>query len=217
MTKAESYSLQFNGPQLEFTVIQNGVRRRLQSAAGVIAPGNTYHVVGTYDGGVQRLYVNGNEVSSNPLTGGLSVTASDVLIGSWDGGSEFFNGVIDEAAVYDAALPSDRVRVHYSTGTGATSPTPPAAPTNLTATQQKKGKAHVSLAWTDRSTNESSFVLERSRNGFTSVDSTVTLAANATTYSDGNVVAGTTYAYRVKAVNAAGSSGYSNVATATVR
>jgi len=33
LTKAESYSLQFNGPRLEFTIMQNGARRRLQDPA----------------------------------------------------------------------------------------------------------------------------------------------------------------------------------------
>src|SRR6187397_3736635 len=34
VTKAESYSLQFNGPKLEFTIMQSGARRRLQAPAG---------------------------------------------------------------------------------------------------------------------------------------------------------------------------------------
>src|SRR5262249_29296612 len=58
-SKAESYSLQFNSGKLEFTIIQSGTRRRLQAPAGAVAVGNTYHVVGTYDGTTQKLYING--------------------------------------------------------------------------------------------------------------------------------------------------------------
>src|SRR5205085_8148922 len=69
VTKPESYSLQFNGPLLEFTVIQSGARRRLQAPVDVVVPGGTYHVVGSYDGSTQRLYVNGVQVASTSLTG----------------------------------------------------------------------------------------------------------------------------------------------------
>src|SRR5262249_49814733 len=50
ITKPEAYSLQFNGNRLEFTMIQNGSRKRLQAPAGAIVAGTTYHVVATYDG-----------------------------------------------------------------------------------------------------------------------------------------------------------------------
>ena len=45
----------------------------------------------------------------------------------------------------------------------AAASTPPAAPTNLTATLQ--AGPQVSLTWTDNATNETGFVVERSTNG----------------------------------------------------
>ena len=110
LTKAESYSLQFNGPRLELTIIQSGTRRRLQAPSGAIVAGGTYHVVGTFDGATQRLYVNGAQVASAALTGSASVTSTRCSIGSWDGGSEFFAGTIDEPAVYNAVLSADAGR-----------------------------------------------------------------------------------------------------------
>lgn len=59
----------------------------------------------------------------------------------------------------------------------------------------------VNLAWTDHTTNETGFVVERSPNGtsgWTQVGST--LAANTTTSTDTSASASTTYYYRVKAV-----------------
>ena len=56
VTKPESYSLQLNGPRLEFTVMENGARHRLVMGKPV-SRGRIYHVVGTYNGAKSRLYV----------------------------------------------------------------------------------------------------------------------------------------------------------------
>jgi len=116
VTKAESYALQFNGPRLEFTTMQNGTRRRVQAAAGAVVAGQTYHVVGTYDGAVQRLFVNGIQVASAAFTGPLSSTPNSLVMGSWDANSEFLAGVIDEVAVYPIALTASQVANHYTQG-----------------------------------------------------------------------------------------------------
>ena len=115
-TKTESYSLQFNGPKMEFTIMQGGVRKRMQAPTGAIVAGGTYHVVGTYDGTTQRLYINGAQAASGALTGGITVNTTSVYIGSWNGSSEFFKGTIDEVAVYPTVLSAGQVSTHYNTG-----------------------------------------------------------------------------------------------------
>lgn len=115
-TKAESYSLQFNGPRIEFTVIQSGVRHRATAPAGSIAVGSRYHIVGTYDGQNQRLYINGKLVVQVALTGAATSTTSPVTIGSWNGSREFFSGRIDEVAVYAKTLSATAVASHYAAG-----------------------------------------------------------------------------------------------------
>src|SRR4051794_29175861 len=40
-SKREAYALQFNGPRLELTIVQNGVRKRTQAASGAIQAGQT--------------------------------------------------------------------------------------------------------------------------------------------------------------------------------
>jgi DNA-binding beta-propeller fold protein YncE len=119
-SKAESYSLQFNGPRLEFTIIQNGTRRRLQAPANAIVVGNTYHVVGTYDGTTQRLYINGTQSVSAALTGAITANTNALYIGSWDGSSEFYRGTADEVAVYTTALTAAQVLNHYNAGIAVT-------------------------------------------------------------------------------------------------
>ena len=93
----------------------------------------------------------------------------------------------------------------------------PAAPTTLTATLT--AGPQVSLAWRDNATNESGFLVERSVNGgaFARLASPPARANTGTaSYVDGAVSVGSTYAYRVSAVNVAGQSPPSNTATAAV-
>ncbi len=123
LSKAESYSLQFNGPQLEFTTIQGTTRRRVQAPAGAIVAGQRYHVVGTYDGTTQRLYVNGALVASAAFSGALNANTNPVSFGSWDGAKEFLSGTIDEAAVYAKVLSAAQIANHYQKG-GTTTPPP---------------------------------------------------------------------------------------------
>ncbi|MBO0699362.1 MAG: fibronectin type III domain-containing protein, partial [Zavarzinella sp.] len=93
-------------------------------------------------------------------------------------------------------------------------PSVPAPPDGLTATASG---TTVNLTWADHSTNETGFVLERATDsGFTAGFTSFNLGPGATSYTDTDLTPGTTYFYRVKAVNAAGSSGYSNTASVTL-
>lgn len=116
LTKPDAYTLQFDGSLLEFTITQSGARKRLKAAARM-STATVYHVVGTFDGVTQRLYVNGALVSSTALAGSADVSAGALRIGSWDGTGEFFNGTIDEAAIYRSVLSAEAVARHYASGT----------------------------------------------------------------------------------------------------
>ena len=67
----------------------------------------------------------------------------------------------------------------------------------------------VTLGWTDTSSNESGFKVERSNDGvaFTEI---ATLGAGTVSFSDGTVAASRAYFYRVRAYNSVGGSAYSN-------
>ena len=90
-------------------------------------------------------------------------------------------------------------------------PLPPAAPTGLSATAA--GTNRVDLAWTDNSSNEASFEIERSLDGSNFV-AAGSVGAGVTTFADTGRSPNTTYWYRVYANNAGGASGYSNIAFA---
>jgi endo-1,4-beta-xylanase len=70
----------------------------------------------------------------------------------------------------------------------------------------------INLTWTDNSSNESSFEVERST-GNSAFISIAILGANVTAYSDTGLTAATTYSYRVRACNSTDCSSYSNTAT----
>lgn len=96
-------------------------------------------------------------------------------------------------------------------GAVVTYETLPADPSSLSASA---ATSTVILSWTDNSSNESSFKIERGTDGvnFTQIASTT---ANIVSFADGPLGTGN-YFYRVRAANAAGNSGYTNVASSTI-
>lgn len=101
-----------------------------------------------------------------------------------------------------------------ATPTSTSTGTAPAAPSRLMA---GRVGPRIALNWSDNSTNEAKFVIERSTDNFTSVVA-FEQSANATSYRDATVQAATTYAYRVLAVSASGvRSTLSNVATVSTK
>ena len=104
----------------------------------------------------------------------------------------------------------------YSNEVQVTTPaqqTVPSAPTNLAASASSCSE--VALSWTDNSDNEEHFVVERAKKGGT-YSILATLDPDTTEYTDSTVEGGKIYYYRVKAVNGAGDSEYSNEANVSV-
>jgi Fn3 associated/Chitobiase/beta-hexosaminidase C-terminal domain len=79
-----------------------------------------------------------------------------------------------------------------------TRPAPPAAPTNLTATILSPSA--TKLDWTDNSTTETNFVIERSPDALFASPTLITLPADTTSYTDAGLPDGPYY-YRVRAIN----------------
>ena len=103
----------------------------------------------------------------------------------------------------------------YSSIAGATTlpppPAPPAAPSNLSA---QGGSGQVKLTWTDNSTDETKFVIQRtSGTGSLFIDVVSPPVPNSTgtvSYVDTAVARNTSYKYVVSACNANGCSNASN-------
>jgi len=88
----------------------------------------------------------------------------------------------------------------------------PATPTALLATANSGSS--ITVNWADNASNELHYRVERSSNSF-DFEQVADLAANATSYVSGGLSPSTTYYFRVRAVNAGGTSSVSNVASAT--
>lgn len=104
----------------------------------------------------------------------------------------------------------DSSNSNEASATTASPVTVPIAPSNLSA--NATSSSQISLSWTDASGNESGFRIERLSGGTWVYVTEV--GGNVTSWSDSGLNANTTYSYRVYAYNSAGSSDYSNQASA---
>ena len=89
-----------------------------------------------------------------------------------------------------------------------------AAPSNLAATPMSPD---IDLSWQDNSGDEDGFQIERAvgaPDGMLSFTKIATVGADVTNYTDPGLKGPASYSYRVRAFNAAGRSGYTNIATA---
>jgi rhamnogalacturonan endolyase len=93
-----------------------------------------------------------------------------------------------------------------------TGPAIPGAPSDLSATAENGEQ--INLAWTDNSTNEVNFLVERSSDNVT-FTLIAALPTNVTNYSDSNLSPGATFYYRVRAANNSGNSSYTTPIAAT--
>ncbi len=84
-----------------------------------MSSGQWHHVASTYDGSAMKLYIDGSMVAERSQSGNLKPMepTSFLSIGSEDGrthnpslpGTRYFNGLIDEVAIYNQALSADEI------------------------------------------------------------------------------------------------------------
>ena len=115
-----------NRPGYRVEYLNDGhVRFRIEECSGPSAEVNTveepepfvwHHVVATFDGASLRLYVDGALVGENtptPLPAFMAPQRSLVAGGRGGGTYNNFDGRVDEIAIYDDALPLERVVCHH--------------------------------------------------------------------------------------------------------
>ncbi|MCX6257930.1 MAG: choice-of-anchor D domain-containing protein [Bacteroidia bacterium] len=78
--------------------------------SNAVVPLNTWtHVATSWDGQYVRIYINGVEDIAIPLTGSLTISGSQLEIGSHSGGSYDYAGRIDEVNIFRRALTASEI------------------------------------------------------------------------------------------------------------
>ena len=97
---------------LSFNFSGGGTWREVMSAP-VMQIGKWYHVAGTYDGAMMRIYVNGEEVGTTAYAGAITNGSYNLTIGGaayTAGGTRYFDGNIDEVRIWSEPLSQVEIR-----------------------------------------------------------------------------------------------------------
>lgn len=142
------------------------------------------------------ILLNDNPLASQRLVPTLAVDATNGNVGAiW---FDFRDRLPTEARVFAVARAAPG------------RPAQPNSPLNLSA--RGISTSEIRLDWTDRSDNESGFVIERQANPFVGFAVHATVGANVTSHVDSGLGTQTGFTYRVRAFNAAGNSAFTNEA-----
>src|SRR3990167_2612693 len=122
----ESFRFQMNATSISLTTSSDGTTNDGSVSVDHTAVTTTwYHVVVTKDGTTVKFYVNGAEVSAN-LTGTVPATIFNgtgaFRVGSNEGISNFFDGIMDEISVWSRALSASEISLLYNLSSGLAYP-----------------------------------------------------------------------------------------------
>jgi large repetitive protein len=123
-TASQNYALWINTTNRPVAYFGNG-----SSSIGVtsttVLDTNWHHVAATYDNATAKIYVDGVLTASASSSVQLTASTGSLVIGRTPDNVRIFGGLLDEVAVYRAALTAARIQAHYNAGTSVDT-TPPA-------------------------------------------------------------------------------------------
>jgi hypothetical protein len=108
---AEHFTLAFNNNNYRWLVKTQTYSAQLGGAAPI---GKWTHLAGTDNGAAVKLYVNGVQQVSTPLTGTIAASTNPIIIAGNINSStgtpdELFNGRVDKPRIYDRALSASEI------------------------------------------------------------------------------------------------------------
>lgn len=175
---------------------------------------NWIHYVGVIDrlNHKMSIFLNGYKVAEAADNyDSFNINSDSIRIGKAEEIREAVSplkGIVDDIRLYNRVLSTAEIADLYKMGQNVAG-----SPSNLTATAASASR--INLSWTDNSTNESGFLLERKTGSSGGWSQIAMLPANTTTYASTGLQATTTYYYRVRAYSGTGNSNYSNESNAT--
>ena len=95
-----------------FQLYSNGFRT---VSSGIHADADQwYHVVGTYDGNIQKIFINGILQNSSSWNGTINIDSHSLMFGyKVAGDNNWLNGSLDDVRIYNYALNEDAIQVIY--------------------------------------------------------------------------------------------------------
>jgi hypothetical protein len=113
--KGTFYYLYINNNTTFFGIRSAGVYVFIQST-GLVTTGSWQHLVGTYDGSKAVLYRNGVAAVQAAFSGPIDTTTAQLFTGAFDSTTSFWDGMLDEVALYARGLTASEVQAHYARG-----------------------------------------------------------------------------------------------------
>jgi len=110
-----------NSARLPNSAFSNGSEQAV-SGPKMLPLNQWSHLVATYDGQYQRLYVNGIEVAKQTQNGLIQQSSGVLRIGGNSVWGEYFQGYIDEVRIYNRALTSTEVLNDKATAISVSNP-----------------------------------------------------------------------------------------------
>jgi hypothetical protein len=109
---------------IDWIIFSSGGTTYSYTGTTVVNDGLPHHIVGLYDGTYSKLYIDGVADGAGRLIPSVTLPTNNpgVNIGrrfSSGSGQNFYQGYIDEIAIYTSALSPARISAHYTAGTGS--------------------------------------------------------------------------------------------------
>ena len=212
VTQARNVTATFNLPPTLFVALSTAPSSGNAPLNNVIL---TADPSGTASGTINyTFYCNRSDSGTNVISGyahKLDATSTD----PYSALAGVCNSVYSSAGTYTAKVIVEKggLAAQATTTITVNVPPPPNAPSGLSAAAASCSQ--INLSWTDNSSDETGFRIERcSGSGCSSFSEITTVGASVTLYSNTSLSASTNYSYRVRAYNVNGNSGYSNTASA---
>ncbi len=161
-------------------------------------------------------FFSGTSMATSHVTGlAALIWAADDSLTYTQVKDRILNGVDVVSGLTGKVLMGGRINAYNSLSAwGLDPPDPPSEPPSGLGAEAASS-SQINVSWTDHSSDESGFKIERKEESESNYTHIATVPADAESHSDTGLSAETAYTYRVRGFNSSGNSGYSDGASAT--